>query len=63
MSAQDDAFKEGMRFRRDNVSEGDLVKELGQRCLAGAVHNSSVVEGWRFMDRLILGLDMLTGKA
>lgn len=63
MSAQDDAFKEGMRMRRDNVTESELIFELGKRTLSGSVHNASVVEGWKFMDRLILGIDMLEGRA
>lgn len=63
MSAQDDAFKEGMRFRRDNVTESELFFELGKRTLSGSVQNSSVVEGWKFMDRLILAQEMLEGRA
>ena len=63
MSAQDDAFKQGMRFRRDNVSEDDVVKEFGGYTLSASVHLTSAVEGWKFMDRLILGLELMTGKA
>ena len=63
MSAQDDAFKEGMRYRRDNVTESELIFELGKRSLSESVYNGSVVDGWKFMDRLILGLDMLDGRA
>lgn len=63
MSAPYDAFKEGMKMRRDNMTESELIFELGKRTLSASVHNSSVVEGWKFMDRLILGLDMLEGRA
>ena len=71
MSAQDDAFKEGMRMRRDNVTESELNFIVGKgyelvvknQTPSQREENESVVEGWKFMDRLILGLDMLEGRA
>lgn len=63
MSPQEVAYREGMRFRRDNLTEGDLLEELGQRTLSGQVYNSSVIDGWRFMDRTILAQEMLEGRA
>ena len=63
MSARDDAFKEGMWMRRDNVTESELIFRTREAHALGPSTTLLVVEGWKFMDRLILGPDMLEGRA
>lgn len=61
---EDWAFKRGMKYRRDGVTFVDLKTNLDDPGRTDTtVYDNRIVEGWQFMDHLILGLDMLEGKA
>lgn len=60
MSQEREAHVEGMRFRRDNVTSDELDDMLAK---GTGTYNVHVIRGWQYMDQLILGLDMLEGRA
>ena len=60
---QNEAFERGMKLRRDNTTLEGVRSELHGELYNSGVFDTHVLDGWQFMDHLILGIDMLEGKA
>jgi hypothetical protein len=60
---QNEAFERGMKLRRDNTTLDDVRSDLHTQLYDSGVFDTQVIDGWQFMDHLILGLDMLEGRA